>query len=249
MKRLLIFLLVTVLSFYLNGCTEKQKSEEERIRITIEQKKEEPVEPKKEKEQKPEPRKQEQEKPKTKTTVQVQKETPPPKEVPKKQAVEEPRIPKPPLKTFPPQKQETPKKEELEKGPSPRKVKKQFSYVIETMRKRYLLTDDIPGVSQDIDSAKALISSEKYNDASILLDSVQKKVDKFTIDKEFIDNKITRLAALLKYKFPQSEAEKRLNEYKNKISEAYNEGNYNKVNKYLTKVILKIRGKKEEDVS
>lgn len=61
------------------------------------------------------------------------------------------------------------------------------------MQNKYILPDDIPGVVQELNKAKSLISSEKYKDASVLLDSVLKRVKELTIDKEFIDNKIVRL--------------------------------------------------------
>ncbi len=258
MKKIFLLCIVSIIAFSLFGCPEKQKTEEERIRITIEQKKEEPAgEQKKEKEIKPEPRKQEpeKEKPKTLAAPHVQKETPPPakQESAKKQAVEKTQIPeKTSPKTAPyppPTKQEIAKKEELEKGPTSKDTRKHFSNAKKTMQKRSLLPEDIPGVLQDLDKAKALISSEKYKEASNILESVRERAEKIMIDKEFIDNKLSRLSALLKHKFPSAEAEKRMKDYKNKIGDDYNEGNYARVNKYLTKVILKIKGKKEEDIS
>jgi hypothetical protein len=68
MKKIFLLCIVSIIAFSLFGCPEKQKTEEERIRITIEQKKEEPAKDlKKETESKPAPKKEALEKPRAKT--------------------------------------------------------------------------------------------------------------------------------------------------------------------------------------
>lgn len=262
MSRMFVILIISILTLYFYSCTEKQKVEEEKIKITIEQKKEEPAKDlKKETESKPVQKKEALEKPRAKTLPpspqqemvkrQPIEEGPSMEEIRKKQEEtkrrpieEESRfedIEKP--KT---QKREFAKKQDIEREPSLKEIRKRVEYEKRYMIKKGILPGDVPGVSENIKQATDLMLAGKYRESSMLLDTVHEKVGQTRIDKEFVDRKIKRLAFILRKKYPPEEAEDRMRRFKEKIGNTYDSGDYNRINEYLNKVILKLRWQKED---
>lgn len=218
MRRIFIIFMVSILTIYLN-CSRKEKAEEERIRITIEQKKEEP---KKETETR------------TATRLKI-----PEKSKEKREVYVPPSPPSPPP-------ERVAKRRPVEGEPSLSDSKRRLEYERRYMIKKGILPGDIPGVREDLTRARDLILSDRYREASELLDNVHEKVEKTRIDKKFIDKKIERLAFILKQRFPPDEAEERLQRFRGKIGDAYDSGNYEKVNKVLNKVILRLKGREKD---